>query len=84
MGKRQVIIDVGLSGKIAHFFYTREEAEKVFSYVEMLKGSSEHWIVELFNDHVSHFIVCPRETYFILRRYDFVVDGVRFEVQRYK
>lgn len=78
-------INVGMTGKIVHHFYnTKEEAEQAFKPVAMLKGNSEHWIIELFNSFKRFYIVCPKDTYYILRHSEFHINNERFEVQRYK
>ena len=82
--KRQTIIKVGTNGKIAHYLYTKEEAEKAFESVSMLKGNSEHWIIEIFREGEKYYIVAPKDTYYILRHSEFTMLGKRWEVQRYK
>ena len=78
-------INVGMTNKIVHHLYTtKEEAEQAFKPVSMLKGNSEYWIVELFNSFKKFYIVCPKDTFYILRRSEFHINNERFEVQRYK
>ena len=84
MLKRKLKIFLPLTKQpIVHIGYdTKEEAEKAYEAVSHPRFN--HWLVEIFNDRKSYYVVMPESTFYILRHSDFVLDGQTWEIMRIK